>query len=60
MNVGEFRTSTRCTGGGCVELSPLSDGGVVIRSTLNPARHLVLTGPEWADLLTAVKAGEFG
>jgi hypothetical protein len=59
MSVGEFHTSTRCTGGSCVELSPLSDGGAVIRSTLDPARHLVLTGPEWTDLLDAVKSGRF-
>lgn len=58
--IGEFRTSTRCTTGGCLEAAALSDGGVVLRSTLDPARVLRLTGPEWTDLLTAVKTGAFG
>lgn len=54
-----FRTSTRCSKGGCVECAPLSDGGVVIRSTRRPDQLLELNAGEWADFLTAVRAGQF-
>ena len=55
---GPFRTSSRCSQGGCLEAAPLSDGGAVIRSTLRPGLSLTLTGPEWADLLAWAKRGD--
>jgi hypothetical protein len=58
--IGLFTSSTRCSSGGCLEVAPLSDGGVILRSTLDPVRMLRLTGPEWMDLLTAVKTGALG
>lgn len=52
-----FRSSSRCSKGACVEVSPLTDGGAVLRSTRNPTQLLALTAAEWADLLASVKAG---
>lgn len=57
---GVFRRSSRCTKGGRLELAPLSDGGVVIRSTLRPDQSLTLGVGEWADFLAAARAGELG
>jgi hypothetical protein len=34
-----YRTSTRRTTGGCVEVAPLPEGGVVVRDIKNRARN---------------------
>lgn len=56
--IGLWRTSSRCSSGGCVALAPLVDGGVGIRSTHRPTRVLELTSGVWAGLLAAVKSGK--
>lgn len=55
-----FRRSSRCTGGGCVEVAPLPDGGAVVRDTKDRSREpLIFDGQEWADFISGVKNGEF-
>ncbi|MBW0009002.1 MAG: DUF397 domain-containing protein, partial [Pseudonocardiales bacterium] len=33
-----YRTSSRCSAGGCVEVAPLPDGGAVVRDTKDRTR----------------------
>lgn len=55
-----FRTSSRCSQGGCVEVAPLPDGGAVVRNTRDRTREpLTFDGQEWADFVSGVKNGEF-
>lgn len=54
-----FKTSSRCSLGGCVEIAHLADGGVVLRSTRRPHESVTLDGTEWADFRAAVLDGEF-
>ncbi|MGB8995834.1 MAG: DUF397 domain-containing protein [Pseudonocardiaceae bacterium] len=55
-----YRTSSRCTNGGCVEVAPLPDGGAVVRDTKDRVREpLTFTGQEWADFIWGVKHNEF-
>lgn len=55
-----YRTSSRCTTGGCVEVAPLPDGSVVVRSTKDLDREpLVFDRQEWADFVAGVKDGDF-
>jgi hypothetical protein len=46
---------------GCVEVAPLSDGGVVVRDAKDrsraPHRH---TASAWQAFMAGVRAGEFG
>lgn len=55
-----YRTSSRCTKGGCVEVAPLPGGGAVVRDTKDRAREpLMFDRQEWADFVSGVKNGEF-
>lgn len=55
-----FRTSSRCSKGGCVEVAPLPDGGAVMRNTKDRSREpLTFDRREWADFVSGVKNGEF-
>ena len=55
-----YRTSSRCSAGGCVEVAPLPDGGAVVRDTKDRTREpLTFDGREWADFVLGVKNGEF-
>jgi hypothetical protein len=54
-----YRTSSRCTAGGCVEVAPLPDGGAVVRGTKDRTVGLMFDGREWADFVAGVKDGEF-
>ena len=55
-----YRTSSRCSGGGCVEVAPLPDGGAVVRDTKDRTRDpLTFTGQEWAEFISGAKNGEF-
>jgi Domain of unknown function (DUF397) len=53
----EFRTSARCSTGHCVEWSPLSDGGVVLRSGRRPGESITLTSEEWRLFLSDIREG---
>jgi len=55
-----YRISSRCTGGACVEVAPLPDGGAAVRNTKDRAREpLTFDRQEWIDFVYAVKNGEF-
>lgn len=56
----DFRISTHCTYGNCVEVGRTSDGAVLVRDTKDRAQQaLAFTGEEWAAFVAGVKAGEF-
>ena len=53
-------TSSFCSNGGCVEVTPLDDGGRCLRATSDPRGGCVhATAEEWRAFLAGVKAGEF-
>lgn len=55
-----YRTSSRCSSGGCVEVAPLPDGGAVVRGTKDRTREpLRFDRREWAAFVCGVKNGEF-
>ena len=57
----EFRISSFCNFGNCVEVGMASDGSVVVRDSKDADRRrsLEFTGDEWAAFVAGVKAGEF-
>lgn len=57
----EFRTSSFCNLGDCVEVGRAADGAVVVRDTKDLLRttSLEFTPQEWRDFVAGVKAGEF-
>jgi hypothetical protein len=49
------------TGGNCVEVAPLPDGGRALRDSKHPEGPvLVFTDAEWRAFVAGVSAGEFG
>jgi hypothetical protein len=58
--VTEFRVSSFCSFGSCVEVGRTPDGAVLVRDTKNRAQEaLAFTDEEWAAFVAGVKAGEF-
>jgi hypothetical protein len=57
----EFKISSFCTGGGCVEVGQTPEG-VVVRDAKDPTRQITLTFGDsaWRSFLTAVRSGELG
>jgi hypothetical protein len=56
----DFRVSSYCSFGNCVEVGRSSDGSVVVRDTKDGAQQtLVFTDEEWMVFVDGVKAGEF-
>ncbi len=56
----EFRTSSYCNFGNCVEVGRTPDGTVLVRDTKNRVQQaLVFTDEEWTAFVAGVKAGEF-
>ena len=56
----EFRVSSFCSYGSCVEVGRTADGAVLVRDTKDRAqRALSFTDEEWAAFVAGVKAGEF-
>jgi hypothetical protein len=57
----EFRTSSFCSLGDCVEVGQRPGGPVVVRDTKDAERGVSLefTTEEWAAFVLGVKAGEF-
>ncbi len=57
----EFKISTFCNFGGCVEVGQSPDGSVIVRDSKDAERavSLAFTNEEWAAFVTGVKAGEF-
>ena len=56
----EFRVSSFCSFGSCVEVGRTADGAVLVRDTKDRAQQaLAFTDEEWAAFVAGVKAGEF-
>ena len=57
----EYRISSFCSLGGCVEVGLRPDGGVTVRDTKDPQRgtELEFTREEWVAFVAGVKSGEF-
>lgn len=56
----EYRTSTFCSYGNCVEVGMTPDGGVSVRDTKAPeSGDLRFTAEEWTAFLAGARAGEF-
>jgi len=57
----QYRTSSYCSVGGCVEVGQTPDGSVIVRDSKDPqhSTSLVFDRTEWAAFVAGVKAGEF-
>jgi hypothetical protein len=57
----EFRVSSFCNYGDCVEVGQSPDGSWIVRDTKDAERATALrfTTDEWAAFVRGVKAGEF-
>lgn len=56
----QFKKSSRCGGGTCVEVAQLPDGTVAVRDAKNVKQALLVFNPaEWTAFVQGVKAGEF-
>lgn len=56
----EFRVSTFCSFGSCVEVGRTDEGAVLVRDTKDCAQApLTFTDEEWVAFVAGVKAGEF-
>lgn len=56
----EYKISTFCNFGDCVEVGQLAGGSVSVRDTKDPERRsLVFSHDEWDAFVKGVKAGEF-
>jgi hypothetical protein len=55
-----FRRSSRCTGGGCMEVAPLPGGGATVRhSGDRTSEPLTVNKREWLRFVSCVKNDEF-
>jgi hypothetical protein len=55
----EYKTSSFCSGGDCVEVG-MRDGGVVaVRDTKDRSRELMFSSQEWAAFVAGIKRGAF-
>jgi hypothetical protein len=58
--VTQFKISSFCNFGNCVEVGRTDDGAVLVRDTKDRAQHaLSFTDEEWSAFVAGVKAGEF-
>ena len=56
----EFRVSSFCSLGSCVEVGRTPEGAVLVRDTKDRAQQaLTFTPDEWTAFVAGVKAGEF-
>jgi hypothetical protein len=56
----QFKVSSFCNFGDCVEVGAAPDGGVLVRDSKDAEqRALVFTREEWVAFVKGVKAGEF-
>jgi hypothetical protein len=57
LRATEFKTSSFCSGGDCVEVGMLPRGEVAVRDTKDRSRELVFGTEEWATFVAEVKSG---
>jgi hypothetical protein len=56
----EFKVSSFCSMGNCVEVGAAPGGGIAVRdSKRREAGHVVFPVEEWRSFLVGVRAGEF-
>lgn len=56
----DFRRSSFCSSGGCVEVAPMRDGLIAVRDSKDAAvQEHRYTPEEWVAFVRGVKAGEF-
>jgi hypothetical protein len=56
----DFKVSSFCSLGDCVEVGVADDGGIAVRDSKSPdAAVLRFTPAEWRDFVEGVRAGEF-
>jgi Domain of unknown function (DUF397) len=55
----DFKVSSFCNFGNCVEVGQLPSGSVAVRDTKDRERSLVFTPDEWTAFVAGVKNGEF-
>jgi hypothetical protein len=56
----DFRVSSFCSFGNCVEVGRSAEGSVVVRDTKDRGQEpLTFTDEEWTAFVAGVKAGEF-
>jgi hypothetical protein len=56
----EYRISSFCSGGDCVEVGMRNDGVVAVRDTKDRSRELTFSRQEWAAFVAGIKGGAFG
>ena len=58
-SVIEYKVSSFCSFGNCVEVGRSPEGAVMVRDTKDRAQELTFTDEEWVAFVAGVKAGEF-
>jgi hypothetical protein len=58
-HTAEFKISSFCSGGDCVEVGMLQEGVVAVRDTKEGARELRFSSTEWASFVAGIKQGAF-
>ena len=55
----EYKVSSFCSFGNCVEVGRSPEGAVMVRDTKDRVQELTFTDEEWVAFVAGVKAGEF-
>jgi hypothetical protein len=55
----DYKTSSFCSGGDCVEVGMRLDGVVAVRDTKDRSRELTFSSQEWAAFVAGIKRGAF-
>ena len=55
----EYKTSSFCSGGDCVEVGMRDSGVVAVRDTKDRSRELTFSSQEWAAFVAGIKLGAF-
>jgi hypothetical protein len=55
----EYKVSSFCSFGNCVEVGRSPEGAVMVRDTKDRGQELTFSDEEWVAFVAGVKAGEF-
>jgi hypothetical protein len=55
----DYKTSSFCSGGDCVEVGMRHGDAVAVRDTKNRSQELVFSSQEWAMFVAEVKSGAY-
>jgi Domain of unknown function (DUF397) len=56
---GNFRRSSFCSVGQCVEVGRTPDGRIAVRDSATPEKTATFTEADWGEFVKGVKASEF-